>query len=92
MFIRVYTLYVQFTVITKKADNGNTYVRFVSLRNDTERNGTNFRVEMLKAGSEDLVTRGSFNLPGGVLASSASFAIERNKHNIKLSKHSQELI
>ena len=47
---------------------------------------------MSKAGSEDLVTRGSFNLPGGVLASSDSFAIERNQHNIKLSKYSQELI
>ena len=79
------SLVSQFKVITKKADNGNSYLRFVSLRKDTEDRSTNFTVEMLKSGSSDLVTRGSFILPGSVLASSDSFAIERNQHNIKLS-------
>ena len=46
---------------------------------------------MLNAGSNDIMTRGSFNLPGDVLASSESIAIARNLHNFKLSTLFEEL-
>ena len=70
--------------MTRKADNGNTYVRFVSLLHETADASSNYSVHVVHYDSGALVTRGQLLMSGGELATTESRELERNSVHVAL--------